>query len=71
MDEITSVIQDDIPWCMMFADDIVQIDETREGVNGRLELWRHTLDSKGFRISRSKIEYMECKFGNTAGKGGR
>jgi len=27
-----------------------------------LELWRQTLESRGFRLSRVKIEYMECKF---------
>ncbi|KAF3661377.1 DNA-binding protein S1FA2 [Capsicum annuum] len=26
------------------------------------EVWRQTLESKGFRVSRSKTEYVECKF---------
>ncbi|PHT68369.1 Coiled-coil domain-containing protein SCD2 [Capsicum annuum] len=38
------------------------IDETRGGVNDKLEVWRQTLESKGFRVSRSKTEYVECKF---------
>ncbi|KAM1110894.1 hypothetical protein ACFX19_010231 [Malus domestica] len=38
MDELTGHIQDDIPWCMLFADDIVLIDETQEGVNAKLNL---------------------------------
>jgi Reverse transcriptase (RNA-dependent DNA polymerase) len=62
MDELTKDIQDEVPWSMLFADDIVLIDETREGVNAKLELWRSTLESKGFRVSRSKTEYMECEF---------
>jgi Reverse transcriptase (RNA-dependent DNA polymerase) len=40
MDEITKDIQEDIPWCMLFADDVVLIDENRIGVNQKLELWR-------------------------------
>ena len=32
MDELTRAIQDEIPWCMLFADDIVLVDETRAGV---------------------------------------
>ncbi|VFQ75235.1 unnamed protein product [Cuscuta campestris] len=47
---------------MLFADDIVLIDDTREGLNNKLELWRLALETKGFRISRSKTEYMECHF---------
>ena len=47
---------------MLFADDIVLVDETRAGVNAKLKLWRQTLESRGFRLSRVKIEYMECKF---------
>ena len=60
MDELTRAIQDEILWCMLFADDIVLIDETRTGVNAKLELW--TLESRGFRLSRAKTEYIEYKF---------
>ena len=45
-----------------FADDIVLVDETRAGVNTKLELWMQTLESQGFRLSRTKAEYMEYKF---------
>jgi hypothetical protein len=62
MDEITKDIQEDIPWCMLFADDVVLIDESRIGVNQKLELWRQTLESKDFRLSRTKTEYMRCQF---------
>ncbi|RLM74125.1 hypothetical protein C2845_PM15G20950 [Panicum miliaceum] len=65
MDEVTSDIQDDIPRCMLFADDVVLVDESREGVNRKLELWRRTLKSKGFRLSRTKTEYMMCDFSAT------
>jgi hypothetical protein len=41
---------------------VVLIDESRIGVNQKLELWRQTLKSKGFRLSRIKTEYMRCQF---------
>ena len=63
MDEVTRDIQGDIPWCMLFADDVVLVDESQARVNRKLELWQQTLESKGFRIRRTKTEYMRCDFG--------
>ena len=54
---------------MLFADDIVLIDETSVGLSGKLEQWRHTLESKGFRLSRSKTEYLKCEFSGVVGSG--
>ena len=53
---------------MLFADDIVLVDETRHGVNVKLEIWWHALESKGFRLSRTKTEYVECKFSKSRNK---
>ena len=50
---------------MLFTNDVVLVDESREGVNRKLELWRQALESKGFRISRTKTEYIICDFGST------
>lgn len=57
-DEVTKDIQGDIPWCMLFADDVVLVEGSRVGLSRKLELWRQTLESKGFRLSRTKTEYM-------------
>jgi hypothetical protein len=51
---------------MLFADDVVLVDESQAGVNRKLELWRQTLESKGFRLSRTKTKYMRCDFGGAA-----
>ena len=59
MDEITKDIQD---WCILFADDIILVDKTRDGVNIKLEKWRNTLESKGFKLSKTNIKHLECKF---------
>ena len=50
---------------MLFVDDVVLVDDSRIGVNRKLELWRQTLESKGFRLSRTKTEYMMCGFSTT------
>jgi hypothetical protein len=65
MDEVTRNIQGDIPWCMLFVDDVVPVDDSRTGVNRKLEFWRQTLESKGFRLSRTKTECMRCGFSTT------
>ncbi|VFQ62516.1 unnamed protein product [Cuscuta campestris] len=62
MDVPTQGVQEGVPWCMLFVDDIVLIDDTREGLNDKLERWRLALEIKGFRISRNKTKYMECHF---------
>ena len=36
MNEVTRNTQGDIPWCMLFADDIVLVDESQTGVNRKL-----------------------------------
>ncbi|KAG5620749.1 hypothetical protein H5410_005967 [Solanum commersonii] len=46
---------------MLFADDILLIDETRDRVNARLEMWRQVLEFKGFRLSRTKTEYLRIQ----------
>jgi hypothetical protein len=55
---------------MLFADDVVLVDETRAGVNGKLELWKDAFESKGFRISRTKTEYMMRDFSMTGHEDG-
>ncbi|KAH0468862.1 hypothetical protein IEQ34_002094 [Dendrobium chrysotoxum] len=41
MDVLTRHLQEDVPWCMLFADDILLIDKTREGVEVMDVLTRH------------------------------
>ena len=38
------------------------VQESREVINCKLEMWREVLESKDFLLSRKKTEYMECKF---------
>ena len=47
---------------MLFADDIVLVDESEAGLASKLELWRGTLEGKGFRLSRTKTEYVKFNF---------
>ena len=60
-DELTAYIQE-LSWCMLFADGILLMDESRDGVNAKLERWPEAFESKVFKISCTKVEYMDCKF---------
>ncbi|VFQ99956.1 unnamed protein product [Cuscuta campestris] len=62
MDVITENVQGEVSWCMLFANDIVLIDETCAGLKDKLELWRQALESRGFRLSRTRTKYLECCF---------
>ena len=55
---------------VFIADDVVLVDKSRARVNRKLELWRRTLESKGFRLSRTKTEHMMCDFSATRHEGG-
>jgi hypothetical protein len=65
MDEVTRDIEGGIPWFMLFADDVVLMNESKTGVDQKLKLWRRTLEIKGFRLSRYKTEYIKCYFNAT------
>ncbi|GKF26261.1 retrovirus-related pol polyprotein LINE-1 [Tanacetum coccineum] len=62
LDELTKGIQESIPWCLIFADDIVLVSETPHGLNGRLEQWRKALEDKGLGVNKEKTEYIRCNF---------
>lgn len=62
LDVLTKHIQELVLRCMLFADDVFLLRESREKLNGSLETWRQALEACEFRLSRSKTEYVECNF---------
>ncbi|GKC71120.1 retrovirus-related pol polyprotein LINE-1 [Tanacetum coccineum] len=57
LDELSRGIQKDILWCMIFANDIVLVSESAEGLNDRLENWREALEANGLRILQPKESF--------------
>jgi hypothetical protein len=47
---------------VLFADDVLPVNESHAEINWKLELWQETLESKSFRLSRTKPKYMTCNF---------
>src|SRR3954464_10815950 len=62
MDELTRELQNEVPWCILSVDDIVLVDETKEGLSRKRDNWREALEKMGFKISRTKTEYLICNF---------
>ena len=64
MDRLMDKVRREPTWTMLFADDIVICEETREEVQRRLESWRYSLERRGMKVSRSKTEYVCINGGN-------
>ena len=64
MDRLTDEVRREPLWTMLFADDIVICEETREEVERRLESWKYALERRGMKVSRSKIKYLCINGGN-------
>ena len=54
MDVISKEVGRGTPHAMLFADDLVLCENTREEAEEQLELWRNAIENKGLRVSRSK-----------------
>ena len=64
MDRLTDEVRRESPWTMLFADDTVICEETREEVELRLESWRYALERRGMKVNRSKAKYLCINGGN-------
>ena len=64
MDKLMDEVSREPPWMMLFADDIVICEETREELEQRQKFWRYALEKRGMKISRSKTEYLCINRGN-------
>jgi hypothetical protein len=58
MDEVTERVRREAPWNMMYADDVVLLNDTKEDAEKELESWREAWERRGLRVSRSKTEYL-------------
>lgn len=57
-DVLTKGVREGTPWDMMYADGVMLLSETKEGIKRRLDEWREALESRGIKISTTKTEYM-------------
>ena len=54
MNDSVQNIKEEALWTTLFAHDIDLVDESRDGVERKLERWRGALEERGLRISRER-----------------
>ena len=57
---LASEIDTDLPWAMLFADDLVLCETSKAAVERELDIWRDQFERHGLRVSRTKSAYMLC-----------
>lgn len=62
LDEPIKEFQDEVPWCLFFADDIVMVNKTQKVPSKKLDCLREALEKKDFKMIAQK-EYLICTFG--------
>ena len=65
MDVLTEYIENDPPWAMVSANDMVLCAMTREEAEEDLETWRVVFESHGLKISRTKTAYLPSPTNDT------
>ena len=68
MDEITKDIQGEVPWCMLFADDIVIWGEDEEEVQQQVDVWNQEIEKFGMKVSTEKSKTMVMSRGRKEGR---
>ncbi|KAI8433634.1 hypothetical protein MSG28_015640 [Choristoneura fumiferana] len=60
MDYLTGDIQSPLPWCLLYADDVVLIDKCATQLQHTLELWRNALESNATRAVMKSTAMDPC-----------
>jgi len=58
LDVITEETEEETPWAMLFADELVLCNESSDRMEERLESWRVCLGDAGLKVSRAKTEHL-------------
>ena len=60
MDVVSEYVQHDVPWDMLYADDLILSDISSTNLQKRFGEWQETLESKGLKVNADKTETMVC-----------
>src|SRR6218665_1598822 len=60
MDAVSEHIGREVPWDMLYADDLALAEQTETGVQNGFGDWQRTLECKGIKVNINKTETMVC-----------
>lgn len=60
MDAVSEHIGREVPWDMLYADDLALAEQTETGMQNRFGDWQRTLECKGLKVNINKTETMVC-----------
>ena len=58
MEALSREVRVGCPWEMLYADDLVILDETFEGLMTKMAEWKNGLESKGLKVNMGKTKVM-------------
>jgi len=58
MDAVSEYVRHDVPWDMLYADDLILSDISSTNLQKRFGEWQEALESKGLKVNADKTETM-------------
>ena len=59
----TEEVRENQPWCVLYAVDAILVAKSRSDLEAKLERWRQAMGNRGMKISSSKTEKHDDRFG--------
>ena len=58
MDVVSRVVRGGLPWELLYADDLVLMDETENGLKEKFQKWKACMEAKGLKVNIGKTKVM-------------
>ena len=63
MQVLSNGFNEDLPWELQYADDLILVAESEEQLRRKIALWKKGIEDKGLRVNIAKTKIMKCEVG--------